>query len=548
MRTLRPPTALVGRYRRPAVGVCALVAAMAAVFLAGFQGRPSLASPVSSAPAANPGLRLLERAVGGVQAIRPFQVRASGWRAEPLHGLTPSQVVRPSAFTLTGTFDPAGQRERLSWQRTFSTATVAPGQTLSYDEISTAAAGYVEGSDVAYVSSSGHPMTGARLGAVRRQQELLNPVVYLAGVLRQRRAVRFDGTASLGGRTADVVTVSDWPRPVTLYFVNGNLVRLSAEENDFYLGDVKVDADYAHWRTAGSGRYPFEVNLSLDGVVVSHEAITSVSADSAITSATFALPVTARPSAKDIRYGQANEQWFNRVLAYPFGASIQDTGQYPQLARQIAPNVILVYGPQSPNITLAVKTGNSVVVAEPGISSAYSQQVISVIRAHWPGTPISHVIATQFHFDETGGIRQYAATGANLIVPGYVPFFREILTRPHTIDPDLLSTENTRPRITPVGPAGISLGGGAVTVHTFFSTNEARMLLICTRDSHLAFAGDIFNPRLFPANAPAPEPFRTWAGELYHAIKASCPQVTGVLGSHGQPQPEPLSALAANAG
>jgi glyoxylase-like metal-dependent hydrolase (beta-lactamase superfamily II) len=271
----------------------------------------------------------------------------------------PQDIVRPSTFALTGTFDPGAQRERLSWQRTFSAATVALGQTLSYDEISTPDAGYVDGSDVAYI--------------------------------------------------------------------------------------------------------------------------------------------------------------------------------------------ILVYGADSPNITLAVKSGNSVVVAEPGISSAYSQQVISVIRAHWPGTRITHIIATQFHFDETGGIRQYAAVGASLIVPGYVQFFREILTRPHTIAPDLLAMETTHPQITQAGPNGVSLDDGAVTVHGFTSTNEARMLLVCTRNGHFAYAGDIFNPGLYPANAPAPEPFRTWAGELYRAIKSSCPEATYVLGSHGQPQPQPLSALIANA-
>jgi glyoxylase-like metal-dependent hydrolase (beta-lactamase superfamily II) len=206
-----------------------------------------------------------------------------------------------------------------------------------------------------------------------------------------------------------------------------------------------------------------------------------------------------------------------------------------------------VPGAPAAAVSLAVNLGDSVLVAEPAINNDYSQQVIAAIHAHWPGKPISHIIATQWHFDTTGGIRQYAAIGANLIVPGEKRFFREILSRPHTIDPDLLSRTQTRPRLTPVDADGIALSDGAVTVHRFSSAREAEMLLVCTRDSKLAYTGDLFNPSL-PADAPAPEPFRTWARDMYTAIQANCPWVQNVLGSHGLPQPEPIATLLTHAG
>lgn len=530
------------------VALLTLSFVLAAGALSTFPRQANAASDARQQAAADNGLRLLEHAVGGVGAIKPFQLQAHGERAEPLQGWRPSDVVTPSSFDLTATFDPQGQRERLSWQRHFSADTVAPGQTLTYDEIATPDAGYIEGNDVVFGQGSGGPMLGTRLGAIRRQQELLHPIVYLAGVLREGRAVRFTGTVELGGRVADVVIIDDQPRPVTMFFVGGSLVRLTTEESDFYLGDVKVQVDYADWRRVAGGRYPFRIDLSLDGLVIARQTVTSISADPAIGPTTFALPVTVPAAQQDVRIGRTNEQWFNRVLAFPFGAAfIQDIGQNPASARPIAPEVIVVPGAPAAAVSLAVNLGDSVVVAEPAINNDYSQQVIAAVQAYWPGKPISHIIATQWHFDTTGGIRQYAAIGADLIVPGEKRFFREILSRPHTIDPDLLSRTPTRPSLTSVGDDGVALGDGAVTVHRFSSAREAEMLLVCARDSKLAYTGDLFNPS-FSADAPAPEPFRTWASDMYAAIQANCPWVQNVLGSHGLPQPEPIATLLAHAG
>ncbi|MGE5787880.1 MAG: MBL fold metallo-hydrolase, partial [Myxococcales bacterium] len=389
-------------------------------------------------------------------------------------------------------------------------------------------------------------MKSDRVAAVRRQQYLLNPHLLVAGALRRQhdtgqQVIRYAGRQELDGVLHRVVEIVALPRPIRLFVAldSNQVSRLVTQENDFCCGDVEIAVSFSDWRRDGGLAFPYQVELSWEGVVVHREVRQRIELNPQLEADLFVLPESQPFDPELAELGLINEQWIHRGLA--LGAPIAlDPGTVVPVP--INPQVVTMGG--GIHHSLAVALDSAVIVIDPPQHEARSLAVINAVRARWPDKPITHLILTHHHYDHSGGIRAYAAIGAELIVaPGDYNFVTQCLARPHTIRPDTLAATARRPTIRTVTDKCLSLGGGAVDVHRISSPHSAEMLIVYVPSAKLLFNADLFNPGLVPHGAPSPPSWLRFSKDFRRTLEALNLDIEVMVGGHGAPEGRPYQSL-----
>jgi len=473
-----------------------------------------------------------------------FRVTAHGTRWEPLQALRPEgPPLRPSDFEIVALHDLARDRMCLSWRR----AILEPlSDTVVYDEVVVGNEGYISGADVALHPQPARPMASDRLAAVRRQQYLLNPQLFVGDALRRQRdtgqqVIRHVGRQDLDGVPHEVVEIDALPRPIRLFVAldSKQVSRLVTQENDFPCGDVDIVVAFSDWRRHDGLAFPYQVELIWDGVVIHRETRERVEVNPELDEATFALPETHPFDPEEAERGLINEQWVHRALA--MGAPISlDAGEV--VSEAITPDVVTFGGGIHHSLAIALDSG--VVVVDPPQHEERSLAVIEAVTARWPDKPISHLILTHHHHDHSGGIRAYAAIGAELIVAeGDRDFVARCLDRPHTIRPDSLAGTATRPTIRTVADDSLSLGGGAIEVHRISSPHSAENLVVYVAGPKLLFNADLFNPGLVPPGVAPPPYWLVFSRDFRRKVEALNLDIELLIGAHGALEGRPFQSL-----
>ncbi len=474
----------------------------------------------------------------------PFRVTAQGSRWEPLQALRPEgPPLRPSAFDIVATHDLAHDRMCVAWRR----AILEPlTDTVVYDEVVVRNEGYISGADVALHPQPARPMTSDRLAAVRRQQYLLNPQLLVGDALRRQRdtgqqVIRYVGREEIDGAPHAVVEIDALPRPIRLFVDqdSNQVSRLATLENDFPRGDVEIIVAFSDWRRHDGLAFPYQVALSWDGVVLHGETREHVEVNPQLDEATFVMPQTLPFDPEEAERGLFNEQWIHRALA--MGAPISlDAGEVESV--DITPDVVTFGGGIHHSMAIALES--TVVVVDPPQHEERSLAVIEAVTARWPDKPISHLILSHHHHDHSGGIRAYAAIGAELIVAeGDRDFITQCLARPHTICPDTLAGTQARPTIRTVGDDGLSLGGGAIEVHRISSPHSDENLVVYVAGPKLLFNADLFNPGLVRPGVAPPPYWLIFSRDFRRRVEALNLDIELLLGAHGALEGRPYHSL-----
>jgi glyoxylase-like metal-dependent hydrolase (beta-lactamase superfamily II) len=473
-----------------------------------------------------------------------FRIEAKGGRWETLQALRPEgPPLHPSDFAVTAIHDPASDRMRICWQR----AILEPlTDNVVYDEIVVGNEGYITGADVALHPRPARPMTSDRLAAVRRQQYLLNPQLLLWDALRRQRetgeqTIRYIGHQELDGVPHRVVEIDALPRPIRLFVAldSNQVSRLVTQENDYPLGDVEIVVLFSDWRREQGLDFPYQAELSWDGVVIHREVRQRIEVNPQLHPDTFIMAETLPFNLEMAERGTIHEQWIHRALA--MGAPISlDAGEVELV--NLATDVVSIGGGIHHSLAIALDSG--VVVVDPPQHEERSLAVIKAVNARWPDRPITHLILTHHHHDHSGGIRAYAAIGAELIVAeGDRNLVTQCLARPHTIRPDTLTTTEIQPKIRTVADEFFSIGDGAIEVHRISSPHSAENLVVYVRSVKLLFNADLFNPGLVPPGVPPPPHWLIFSRDFRRQVEALDLDIELLLGAHGALEGRPYQSL-----
>ncbi|MCB2262035.1 MAG: MBL fold metallo-hydrolase [Candidatus Thiosymbion ectosymbiont of Robbea hypermnestra] len=473
-----------------------------------------------------------------------FRIEARGARWEPLQALRPEgPPLHPSDFEVVTVHDPALDRMRLSWRRSI----IEPlSGNVVYDEIVVGNEGYITDPDVALGPQPAHAMKSDRLAAVRRQQYLLHPQLLVGDALRRQQntgqqVIRSVGRQELDGAPHEVVEIDASPRPIRLLVAldSNQVSRLVTQENDFPCGDVEIVVAFSHWRRHGGLAFPYEVELSWEGEVIHRETRRRIELNPRLDPDAFVLPATHPFDPEVAERGLFNEQWVHRATGMS-APIILDAGEVVLV--RLSPDVVSIGG--GIHHSLAIILDSGVVVVDPPQHEARSLAVIKAVTARWPDKPITHLILTHHHHDHSGGIRAYAAIGAELIMAeGDRDFITKCLSRPHTIRPDTLAAAGIRSTIQTVGDEGLSLGDGEIQIYRISSPHCAENLVVYVRSVKLLFNADLFNPGLVPPGVAPPPHWLTYSRDFRRRIEALDLDIELLVGAHGVPEGGPYQEL-----
>ena len=473
-----------------------------------------------------------------------FRIESQGSRWEPLQGLRPGgPPLRPSDFEVVAVHDPDGDRMRLYWRRSILEPLTA---MVVYDEIVVGTEGFIAGSDVALGPRPARPMESDRLAAVRRQQYLLNPQLLVADALCRQRdtgqhVIRYVGRQELDGVHHHVVEVDALPRPIRLFLAldSSQVSRLVTQEHDYPCGDVEIVVAFSDWRRENGLAFPYQVELSWEGEVVHRETRHRIELNPQLDPDIFVMPETNLFDPEGAERGLFSEQWIHRSLAMSAPISLS-AGEVVPVA--ITPDVVTMSGGIHHSLAVALDSG--VVVVDSPQHEDRSLAVIKAVTARWPDKPITHMVLTHHHHDHSGGIRAYAAIGAELIMAeGDRDFVTRCLARPHTIRPDTLASAGTQPTIRTVGDSKLSLGDGEIEIHRISSPHSAEDLVVYVTSVKLLFNADLFNPGLVPPGVTPPPYWLVYSKDFRRQVEALNLDIELLVGAHGAPEGRPYQSL-----
>jgi glyoxylase-like metal-dependent hydrolase (beta-lactamase superfamily II) len=199
---------------------------------------------------------------------------------------------------------------------------------------------------------------------------------------------------------------------------------------------------------------------------------------------------------------------------------------------ELAPGVWMLAGQSHHSVVVEFR--DHLALIEAPQNDVRTLAVIQRARELRPGKPLTRVINTHHHFDHSGGVRAAVAEGLALQThQGNVAFFRNVLSRPHTIAPDALARRpNRAPRIVGLTDGELHNDGvGSMRfLHPAGSPHSDTMLAVYLPQHRILIQADLYNPP--PANAPANLTF-PFAASLVEAVRRSNLQVDRVAGIHG---------------
>jgi glyoxylase-like metal-dependent hydrolase (beta-lactamase superfamily II) len=464
-----------------------------------------------------------QEALSGLKAL---SLEAKGARWMPGEGYTPEDEPQPAGtFELKALWDVQGGDLRLDYKRKLQGLF---SNELTYSEILRDDGGYRVGVDSAFGGADG-ALSADRWASSRRQQRLLHPEIIAREIAADPARAVDVGAGALAGVLHHRLEVSDPVAPLTLWVeaATGRLTKISTVESEHVSGDKALEVLYADWeRAAGGPALPRRVVLSLGGHVLHDETRSALVVNPAVDANAFVPPGGAAVGSTDAALaerGETSSQFHQAFLS--FGVPL-DGFQATIDPVVLAPGVWHIR--TGSHNSLVVEQQNGVVVVEAPLYPERSDALLAWIGTTIPNKPVTHVVATHFHDDHSGGLRSFVAAGAKVVAgEAAVGFYREVFHARRTIDPDKLAGSPRPAVIESVAPgASVSLNDPTrtVNVYTVDTAHAADMLI--AEVGGAVFVSDIYSPG-------TPGGFLTALLELRSSVQSQNIAVTSYVGGHG---------------
>jgi glyoxylase-like metal-dependent hydrolase (beta-lactamase superfamily II) len=472
----------------------------------------------------------LIQGLGGRAAVERAAVqrtRATGSRHHPGWGTVPNKPELVAEFLFDLVEDLNAPRYRLQ----LSGPTYLVPVNLDYTEIGDGLAGHVAGVDFMFNPA---PVDMAipswRVAARQRHIDLTSPLRIARKLLRDEVEVRYD-------EPAGELILEERGKPALHLRLTqtGELDSVWLTENHSPFGDVRVETRFSRYGRVGDYSLRYQMQMLIGGMVVHDETRFRLEVNGQVDDAEFAGAGAAgiAPTDEQERYALWSTEWLMTYVlsGVRFYFDLQ-TAPAAASAADVAEGVKVVIGP-SHNI-MVVEMPDYIVAVDAPLYARYTSSALDELRGAFPGKPLRYVVATHFHYDHIGGIRELAAEGGVTILcaENSVPFFEAVLRSDHTISPDRLQRNPV-----PVAVHGIkdeftlpTARGGRLEAHKIATDHSADTLIV-----YVSGANALFQSDLWSATPELPEPFSyrgRLASQLCQAIEERKLHVDTIVSGH----------------
>lgn len=475
-------------------------------------------------------------AMGGLRKILALQgerITTEGQRLEPEQGLRPGgEAIQLARYQLTLTQAYAAHASRADWA--IETAYPQTAQ-WRYSEIIQGEQGAVIGRDT-FIAGPEAPMLSTRLAARSKDQLLASPLALIHRALNNPGAIQGRRSERDTNKRLAVIEIPGWDQPLRLYIdrVSKLPTQLETLEDDTIYGDALLRVEYANWQRVNGILIPMQRRYYLQDRLINEAHVTQAELLTELDREQFNIPEALRApfDAELFAWGVRSSQWFGRFLPAGIPFDIDQSQPQPVL-EPIAEGIYRI--PAALHNSMVVEMRDYLVVFEPPLYEQRTQAVLASIREQWPHKPIRYIIASHFHNDHIGGIRGYAAIGADLIVgAGTEDHYEQILNAAHTVYPDSLAKHPREVDIIGVDtdkPYIISDGKRRIALYDIPNSHALGMLMPYIEDAKLAFVSDLYNPDAFPV--PLQPLFSFWAFDLADSLEKLGLDIQWLAGAHG---------------
>jgi glyoxylase-like metal-dependent hydrolase (beta-lactamase superfamily II) len=470
------------------------------------------------------------QALGGRAAVERAAIqrtRATGSRRHPGWGPVPGEPELVAEFITDLVEDLNGARYRLQLRGPTHLVPV----NLDYTEVGNDRAGHVVGVDFMFDPSPvDMPIPSWRVAARQRHNDLTSP-------LRLARKMLHGDVGLRGGETPHELILEEPDRPPLYLRFNlaNELASIRLIENHAPHGDVPVEFRFGRYGRVGDYSLPYQLEILVNDTLVHEEARFRIEVDSEVDNAAFAGAGAQGPAPSDeqARYALWSTEWLMTYVlsGVRFYFDLQTAPAMPQPA-PVAEGVEVVVGP-SHNI-MVVEMPDYIVAVDAPLYARYTAAALEQVRSAFPGKPLRYVVATHFHYDHIGGIREFAAEGGVTILcaDNAVTFYETILRSDHTISPDRLQQYPVRVNVQGVKDRFVlpTAHGGQLEVHRIETDHSKDTLIV-----YVSGANAVFESDLWSATPTPPEPFSyrgRLAAQLCQAIDKRGLEVETIVSGH----------------
>ena len=299
------------------------------------------------------------------------------------------------------------------------------------------------------------------------------PHLFLLYVGQRLEALRMLGETEIDGRRLRAVAfAAENGAQLNLYFdaQTNLLTRIEQLNSHAQLGDVTSGSVFRDYREIGGVKIPRRRIAFINEFVTSENEYSEV---------------------------QLNFQEGEKLLDVPAGyvEAAAVSNARPEPAKKMGEGVYLIE--QFGYRVMFAEFDDFVVVLEAPTNGEIAKAEIQIIKRLIPDKPVKYVAFSHFHFDHTGGLREFIAEGATVVVTaGNKTFVERIANAKFTLKPDTLA-RNPRPPLIETFDKKRVFTDGKRTVELYSigpTSHASEMVMFYFPKEKILFQGDMFSP------------------------------------------------------